>query len=434
MRNVFVLLCLALGGCCLAPFFGSRSPTKFAVAKPLPAIAPAPAPLPPEASRPPALPSRPPFGPVPVARPEGHLSQASFAALTTGAVPQAPDPRGLFDRAANVQIEHVEGGLIACRVRLTQGGFDDSLFAGGADVFMHLRIGQGPQRTSPHRSARVFTFPVEDLERGDALAVTVMDRDLFFHDRIGGGRADYTGGATTIHASPGAEVLCRPIAPQTVERARSRALRQISRAIDRLDRASPELEAYDFAYPGDRTTAVLDATREALAFMVLSDPALEEQIDRAVEFDDAWEERVQASVDEASRALPEPGEAARVPRLGTVHVDRWSCGANAVAERDAIGEALVGSGCVLRLGWIPSRSGPVSASDFEVWGIDGDGGMPAATVEAIQTPEGTWTDFATAPEVRRGQSTSLALTLAPGTRPVLLRVRGSSRAAVLRLE
>lgn len=438
MRNVFVLLCLALGGCCFFPFLGAQSLTKHAVAKPTPIAAPDP--WEPAASQPPAFPSQPPFpsqpthGHVPVARPAGHLNQQSFTALTTGAVPQAPDPRGLFDRAARVQADHVQGGLIACRVRLTRGGYDDSLFAGGADVYMHLRLGQGPQRTSPHRSARVFTFPVEDLERGDALSVTVMDRDVFFHDRIGGGRADYTGGETVIHASPGAEVRCRPIAPATVDRARSRALRQVSRAIDRLDRAAPELEAYDFAYPGDRTTAVLDATREALAFMMLSDPELEAQVDRAVEFDDRWEERVQAAVDEASQTLSEPGAPARVPRLGTLHVDSYACGRAAATEREQIGEALVGSGCVLRLGWIPSRTGPVQPSDFEVWGIDGDGGMPTATVEAIETSEGVWTGFDAAPQAHRGQATSLALSFAPGTRPRLLRVRGPGRAVLLRLE
>ena len=42
MRNVFVLLCLALGGCCFFPFLGAQSLTKHAVAKPTPIAAPDP--------------------------------------------------------------------------------------------------------------------------------------------------------------------------------------------------------------------------------------------------------------------------------------------------------------------------------------------------------------------------------------------------------
>ena len=51
---------------------------------------------------------------------------------------------------------------------------------------------------------------------------------------------------------------------------------------------------------------------EPILYVVPSDSELivEAQVDRAVEFDDRWEERVQAAVDDASQTLPEPGASA----------------------------------------------------------------------------------------------------------------------------
>ena len=69
--------------------------------------------------------------------------------------------------------------MLVCSVRVTGGGYDDSLFAGGADVYMRLAIAGGPTRGTRQSAERIYSFPVARLDAGDSLSVSVYDEDSY---------------------------------------------------------------------------------------------------------------------------------------------------------------------------------------------------------------------------------------------------------------
>lgn len=429
MHRILALasMALALAGCCLLPWLPDQRFAKHAAPKPF--VVPPAHPASPGATvQPPPAPD----GRAVVATPPGHLDPSSLRALASGVTPQAPDPRGLFERSRGEAQPDLRDGLLACRVAV-HGRYDDALFAGGADVFLVLTIGRSAPRTSPHRSLRIFTFPVEELDEGESLHARVMDRDVIFHDEIGQGSAPYAGGETRIEAG-GGEVVCRPVARQLVQRGRDRAIADVRRAVDRLERdAEPDLGAYDLGYPRERASNATEAIRDALAWMTMSDDALQAQIDRATDFEDRWRERTQDAIEAARDELPEPSTAVALHRAGDVALASLDCGAAASELRAGIDPgARAAEGCVAIVRLTPRRGGPLAASSLEAWGIDPSGGMLTATVLGWRSPDGDWSPSATPHAMTRGEPVDVAVGFPAGTDPALLRIRRGGRPTVLR--
>ena len=374
-----------------------------------------------------------------VRRPAGHLDPVSLAALGGGAVPQVPDPRALYDRARDDAPADVENGVMVCSVRLTRGGYDDGLFAGGADVYMTLRIGDGASRSTHQTSRRIYSFPLARLEADDRVRIRVLDDDVFRDDLIGTGNAHWSGGSLFFETD-GADVSCRVAHGDAVERPLARALRRVDRQLERVEGAEPDVAAYDLGYPTERAAGVRGALREALAWVQPGDDEIADRVDRAGEVEEAWEDAASDAVDDAVATLPPPGEAVPLRRLGTVRAGALACDGDAARMRDELERHLDPSaGCLLRVEIATRRGGTLpsaGAGALEVWGVD-----RAATMIPLQqvgVQRGTeWLDPASrAQPISYGPGETIAAVYAVpvGTRPALLRAGRDGRAVVLRLE
>jgi hypothetical protein len=185
-REAIVLASIAVGagaataGCC----FASDPDLAAPIAAPEPTTAPWPTSEPP--------PYVPPPPPPPYVEAASLLAPPSMASSLEGSslVPQRPDARRLFDRARPVE-GAIHRGLLVCRTEI-RGQYDDSLFAGGADVSMSLTVGAGEPMATGQESSRTYTFPIAALEPGTTLHLGAVDVDVLFSDPIGGVDAEYT--------------------------------------------------------------------------------------------------------------------------------------------------------------------------------------------------------------------------------------------------
>lgn len=245
-----------------------------------------------------------------------HLHRESLRRLAyPGWVVQADDPRALYDRSAGVTLSGpAQEAMLVCRAVLHGGGYDDSLFAGGADVYLRLRVGGGALRHTLQTPIRTYTFPLSELAPGDSVAVTVMDDDVFADDRIGSGSGTFGGGELVIDAG-GASVTCRPVAPEVVQEGRERARRRLRAAVARLGTPRPRLDQPDFAYPMSAAGEVRAAIPPAHAWSVHSDPEVSAMVEQAAAFEEAWQDAIGTAIDDAVERLPgRVGGAARAQR------------------------------------------------------------------------------------------------------------------------
>ena len=122
-------------------------------------------------------------------------------------VPQRPDAPALFSRARPVE-GAITRGMLVCRA-VVRGSFDDSFFAGGADVSMSLAIGGSAAASTGQRPSRVYTFPVRELTPGATLTIGLVDRDVVFSDPIASATVTYT--STPSFEREHASVECRAL-------------------------------------------------------------------------------------------------------------------------------------------------------------------------------------------------------------------------------
>ena len=87
-----------------------------------------------------------------------HVHRSNLNALRRSHhVPQASDPRGIFERAAGAEVGELNDGMLVCRAVLTSGGYDDSLFAGGRTST--YGSGWGPMSFGAHHRLRSERTP-----------------------------------------------------------------------------------------------------------------------------------------------------------------------------------------------------------------------------------------------------------------------------------
>ncbi len=376
---------------------------------------------------------------------ETALDRAAFQALAAGPVPQAPGARALYDAAEGARVGPLHDGLLVCEARVHGAGYDDGLFAGGADVFLRLTIGDGETRFTQQNGLRMYTFPVASLAPGDRLDVSVIDDDVFFDDTIGVGGAPYTGGETRVDTPPGAVVTCRPAAAGAVRAGRRQALAQLDRALDRRARVRPDLRAVDLGYPAQLNGEVVAAARGVLAYGTLAHPGLAARVERAIAIDAGWADAVREAIDAEVRSLPGPGSPTAAPEVGSLTVDRVACGAEATAARDGIDVVPVrNSGCVVELTLRADRELRLAPAGWSVEGIAARGELSVGAVEAVAEGEGAWRSIADGSRadgspagvvhlVPAGGSVRLALGLASGPRARLLRLGVRGAPVLLRL-
>jgi hypothetical protein len=327
-REAIVLASIAVGagaataGCC----FASDPDLAAPIAAPEPTTAPWPTSEPP--------PYVPPPPPPPYVEAASLLAPPSMASSLEGSslVPQRPDARRLFDRARPVE-GAIHRGLLVCRTEI-RGQYDDSLFAGGADVSMSLTVGAGEPMATGQESSRTYTFPIAALEPGTTLHLGAVDVDVLFSDPIGGVDAEYT--RTPFEAEhPNVTFRCRAL--ESVEAQAQAALARYRRALDGFAATSPELSALDLGYPS--TAPVVEAAEEAASWLGWRDGDMRAGADRAREIDAAFVQRVGERVVSTATTLPsgsEPSE--RGDRR--IRIARTVCDDEARAFRADMGDAV----------------------------------------------------------------------------------------------
>ncbi|MGE0788414.1 MAG: hypothetical protein AB7S26_22255 [Sandaracinaceae bacterium] len=410
----------------------------FKSAMPKPADAPALA-----AATSPGVPpvvARAPIAPPITVGPPRMLSADAFRAQDDATVAvQAPDPRGLFERSRGVHLDEIDEGMMVCRARVSGGGYDDSFFAGGADVYVILTLGSSAPRRAPQSGLRMYTYPVTDLHRGDPIHARVMDRDLMFDDLIGQGGGRYEGGEVELHAPPNADVVCRPVRPELFEEGRARARRRFRAAVDRLEGASPALDRPRLGFPSARAMEVLAASHDVLPYVSLSSPSVAEDIERAASLEDRFYERAADMLEADLRSRPEPGARVELPHLGHARIAQLECGADSELLRRELGSADPSApfaDCVAVLELELSRETAIdrlARAELVFEGIDRDASIesPPASWRVgdgpwqapIAIPNGTRADRATVALVFPSRFEPVALALGTGNRRTILRAR-----------
>jgi hypothetical protein len=305
-------------GCCAG---SSVEPAPAPLAPPLPAAVP---------DVPAALPPPPP--PAPYVEPPSRLEAPSLALAIERAAtgtPQRADAPQLFARARPVEGE-IHRGLLVCRAQI-RGSYDDSLFAGGADVAMSVTIGQGEAMSTGQHSSRTFTFPIANLETGTTVAASVVDVDVLFSDPIGGGSASYERTPFTIEHT-NATIECRALA--SVEAEAQRALTRFRRALDGFHTGEPDLVAGDLGFPSIEPVRL--AAQDVASWVGWNDPELRAGFAHARELDHAYAATIGRAVVARHDALPPMNEPTNAGDR-TLRIVRVACDDEARALRAEMG-------------------------------------------------------------------------------------------------
>lgn len=335
MRSCLLTMSL-LSGCCVVPPIPSLPPPPVA---PMPATAPAMGPattgpaIDPSMGMPPSL--------------VGPELETTFE-IDASRVPQLDGLRRLYDGASPVE-GALENTVLVCNATLLGGGFDDSFFAGGADVALALRLGTGALRSTPQSSERMYSFPVRRLAAGETVWVRVLDRDVVFDDTIAEGSASYS--RTPLLLTMGqADVACRALAPGLVAERSAEAVAALERAVEDLAAPStmiqPDVAAPNLGYPLGAVERVRAALSRAAAWMDPSAPELESALGPARAWSERWAQARRDAVDRAMRELPPPG-AEVVDGARRIAVREVLCGASAQAIRSEVASSLDPGGCVV---------------------------------------------------------------------------------------
>lgn len=411
-------------GCCLVP------------APPQPAADPQP-PTPAVAIAPFATPlAAPPPPPIVVPAPApGRLTRASFDAA--GAVPQAPGLRELYEHARRPSTG-IENGMLVCSARVRNESWDDSLFAGGADVALRARFGSGPIRSTAQSGLRTYTFPIAQLERGDTVWIRVVDIDVFSHDTIAEGSIRFEQAPFTLTMGQ-ADVECRAVDAALVARRAAAAIHELARTIDELGEVQPDVQGYDLGYPRATAGRVVEAATAARAWTD-GGPAYDVEVDRAIAFDTDWDARARRAVGAAMRTLPAPGASTAIRRDLHASVREVACGADAAALGASMSSSTdtTPGGCLVVLALDASSRVTLPALDqpdaqWEAWALDRSAHMWTARVVA-RSRDGAYLPASEPVVVEPGAPVEVTISLPPGATPVLLRVRDGGRPAILRLE
>ncbi len=411
-REALALASIALlagGGCC---FDAARAPP--------PTIERPPEPQPWE--REPYEPPEPPPPLPPYVEPPYRFSPPSIATALEEAAhgtPQRADAPQIFSRARPIEGE-IHRGLLVCRAQI-RGQYDDSLFAGGADVAMTVTVGQGEAMSTGQHASRTFTFPIASLETGTSVAASVVDVDVLFSDPIGGGTASYERTPFTIE-HPNATIECRAL--PSVEAEAQRALTRFRRALDGFDAREPDLVASDLGFPS--TEPVRSAAEDVASWVGWSDAELRAGIDHARELDAAYARTIGPAVVARREALPAMNEPTSAGDRA-LRIVRVACDDEARALRAEMGEPVSDDrepACHVVLEVEARRAmrlAPRPAAEDEAWTLSEDGTRERA--QRIATHCGDAWIRADAPRsMQRGDRCEVHLGVsAPGA---LLRVGG----------
>lgn len=280
--------------------------------------------------------------------------------------PMRPNAATLFDRA-RPHSGPIERGLLICRVGI-QGHFDDSFFAGGADVFLSFRVGERPWRATPQASSRVFTMPLSDVAVGASLEFNVVDQDLIFHDHVASVQTPYTASPFALEAEH-ATLQCRVMAD--VSREAEQAIARYVRTLDSFENTgvpAPDLRDANLGFGS--TEHVLASAGEAASWVGWDAPEMDAARARAGAIDGAFEYAVGEAVVSVAPTLPAFGERVEL-RDRSLRVVRLACGDEADAMRRAMG------------------SGPVAGTSYcrAIFEITAKSRLTLGAIRGIDAPE-----------------------------------------------
>lgn len=178
------------------------------------------------------------------------------ARAAVGEIPQLPDAYEIFGELRGVALDPAVGGLLVCDLRLPGTPW----FQSRPDMQARLRLGGGPERIlngHDNRDEVVVTAPLASLASGEAISVSVEDRDLFNkNDYIDGATGSYegifplilTGTAKKLH------VLCQhvPAAAVAAQLPPLRAALGTSVAAYEAATQTTDQSAEDWGFPWSR--------------------------------------------------------------------------------------------------------------------------------------------------------------------------------------
>lgn len=252
--------------------------------------------------------------------------------LAEDVTPMRPNAAALFDRA-RPHTGPVERGLLICRVGI-QGYFDDSFFAGGADVSLSFRVGEGAWRATPQASSRVYTMPLSHVALGAPFEFNVVDQDVIFHDHIASLETAYAGAPFALQAEQ-ATLQCRVM--QDVSREAGQALARYLRRLEPLETGGlPAPDLLDTNLGFVVSEEVLAAAADAASWVGWDAPEMVAARARAGAIDGAFEYAVGEAVTRTAPTLPAFGEPITL-RDRSLRIARVGCGEEAEEMRRAMG-------------------------------------------------------------------------------------------------
>jgi hypothetical protein len=262
----------------------------------------------------------------------------SFAPTEERRAPKVPAGDGLYAAFSDARtVGAVDGALLVCKVdvqeraRRRKKGFGDAIGAiltlgtseivDGPDLTVTLGLrGEHPLvlwGPAKHWHSYV-SFPAVKLSPGDAIWLSLLDRNTFSHDESFGRVRGKFDGQSPIHFQHQRwDVSCAVL---TAEEARERAapwLATVDKQLDTIEKKPFEPNKYEFGFPAVELDQLKGHFRNikhegnfryAAGFFGWEHPEIQTRLERMRSIEESWHEKMRARVAALRGELPEDGK------------------------------------------------------------------------------------------------------------------------------
>ncbi len=390
--RLLLLTTLFLGGCCIPPLGGGGG----GVGGTGPAGGPPGGPIVP-------IPTPPAYVPPPVTGPGGAVVDPGGVCRTSrrleeragrNEAAQIDGAYELFGELAGGAVDPVVGGVLVCDLRLPGTPW----YKSRPDMLARVQLAGGPEALLPGRDNRdevVVTMPLTSLKSGDAIRISVEDRDLFNkNDPLDSATGTYAGVFPWLGVGGGKDlhVICQRQDRATTEAETNARLPGATAAVDAYDTAAQTVDrdAPDWGEPAElRDTA--EAEVETLAARIgWTDTRVAQLRQRLVSIGAGFDAAAAADVQAVAGGATPKGTAVGAPGGDLdVTVVAVHCGTQADTAVSAFGgDPALAPSCVLELKTVTRTGAPQLPPIYDV-GTD-------LTLAGGATPEAVLPDGRTA--------------------------------------
>lgn len=344
--------------------FAAAAPTAQAQASAKPTVtAPREAPPPPE--------------PVPdkLGSPSSSLAKRPAFASTSSFAPQPPNSSALYDEAKAPLKANAVGFVCLVSVKPYQDNQQD----GFPDLSVNVTIARGKEKWSlsarghEDQVSMTFAVPLMELEAGDRVGVSILDRDVLFDDAVETLQTTFKGEFPFSAKGKRSELECRPLERSILEKHLGTPKERADIAIGAYDAVKPSLlGSLGTGVIGEHLVPTAQAALDDMAGLVgWDDPRVLRRLERI----DAIRKRILSETSQQVRALreklPLPSQNAVEVADGALEVRPSSLSCNPANAKQykaliSLGEAdaFAKQPCVLSLEVHNGSGVPIQVDDF----------------------------------------------------------------------